>query len=141
MSRKQVQGMKIFSHIVIVAAFVAAVAAPLATTSCRQGVKPDQFIGAIVDCTETNGGPMLAAVSQVAECLVVAGGPTSPAAVSCLSDLATAIGATIADASCVVAMLAAPPTTSDGAAAHAPPVQQQASQFLAANRITVKGVR
>ena len=95
----------------------------------------------MVEC-KTEGGAVLVAGERVAACLFAAGGPTSPAALTCLADLANAIGATTNEILCVVAAMGrGNPAEVGMAGLDGPPVDaktQAARAFLAAHRIVLR---
>lgn len=123
------------TEIVLLCSILTAVCTAIVGTAaggCRhQGVRPDSFIGAVVDCS-AQGGAAATSITQVVACLSANGGPTSPAAVSCLADVANGLGATVAEITCVVDRLAGDPYT-------AAPTAHAAAEFLSANRVIVRG--
>lgn len=144
MSYKQALSLKRFDAVVLAAAFTLAAfsAASLASSAgCRSQVRPDAFLQAVVDCRGV-GLPAAQAVAETVSCLAVAAGPESPAALDCLAGVANALGATVAEVTCLVHRLA---TSDEGAAADAgaapasrvSAVAPLARAFLARNRIAV----
>lgn len=139
MSKQQVRTMRGISLGIITVAAVVGIlsAAALTSSSCRTGVKPDSFVGAVVDCSANAG--VVQATTQIVACLSSAGGPTGTAVLACLSDIANGLSATMADVTCVIARLAQSQATYGADTDTAPLAADLARQFLAANHVTVSG--
>lgn len=135
MSKAERRRLSKFSYGVIVVSFaIAGAAAASLATSCRQGgVRPDNFVDAVVDC-----GPRLpaavAATEQIVQCL--SGG----AQLACLADLANAISATRDQVLCVVGDLSRTQSSAIGTTRLLTdtPTPKLAADFLAANRVTLR---
>lgn len=141
--------------VLLASILVAATAASIgvATSSgCRTGVKPDAFIGAVVDCS-TPGAVAAGSVAQIVTCLTAQGG-ASPTALSCLTDVANSISATVSEIVCVVSDLTTS-TTSTGTLTLPAPADasarvelrkfdlaaKAAADFLTTNRIVITHTR
>lgn len=98
--------MWLLSRVLLAAAAILAFASVMSVlTSCRQGVKADQFVTAVVDCAKANQDALLSTGSGVVDCLMSVVDPTSGITTNCLADLANAAGATAADVMCVIDFL------------------------------------